>query len=342
MRELPSKLDYLDGLRGLASLNVIFHHFFLAFAPLIASEGMGQYLINGPYAVEIFFTHSGFVLSYSFLKKKDRKILYSALLKRYLRLTIPLAFSVYFAYILLKAGWIQSVHYGELTHNSWFGAYYRFSPDLLEATKQAFYSTYTNFKSATTYNPVLWTIGIELTLSYALYISLLVFGVWKWRFFLYPLALFFSPPNSHAHAFLWGMILCELYISDWWQKIPKFFFWGTLPLGLILSTVTFLPFKSLGAALVIFSLMKSSKLESAFSWWPITWLGKWSFALYILHYPILSSLSVYLSSLPLWVNGLFTLGILLILSAIVYGLVDLQGIKISKWWAKLVLRKLLL
>lgn len=335
MRLLPQKLESLDGLRGIASVMVFFHHFFLAFNWAWAWDSWGHYLFNGSFAVEIFFVHSGFVLSYSYLKKKDKLIVVSAILRRYIRLTIPLAFSVFFAYVLLKLNWIHSPEFGKETGNSWLASYYNFAPDFQEALKQAIYSTYTDFKSRTTYNPVLWTISTELYCSYAVYFFFLFLGSLRLRYFIYPV-LFFLPLKFHGQAFLLGMLMCEFYISDHFLKLPKSLSWIFLLAGLLLSW-TNLPWRALAASLIVFSVLLEGPLTKIFLKKPVRLLGLWSFSLYVLHYPLICSLSMALKSWPLLLNCFLTLVVLCLISSLSYILIDRPGIKVSQTWSRLIM-----
>lgn len=108
----PRKLHptaYLDGLRGVAALFVVFHHYACQFVPALL-EGWGtehdnywllQFPIirvthNGTLMVEIFFVLSGFVLSVRGLKlaRQGRQVefvksLSSSAFRRWMRLVLP-------------------------------------------------------------------------------------------------------------------------------------------------------------------------------------------------------------------------------------------------------------
>lgn len=114
------KIRYLDGLRGLAAFQVVFHHFILAFYPALflgaadnpnhmaagwEAFGSGSFLNlfwDGNFAVCIFFVLSGFVLSHKFFVRKESKIVTESAVKRYFRLAIPVAFSVLVAFLVMK------------------------------------------------------------------------------------------------------------------------------------------------------------------------------------------------------------------------------------------------
>ena len=86
------KLRYLEGIRGLAAIIVVLHHYILAFYPAMSSanetqihnetsyfeEVMAQIPLNifynGGFAVCIFFILSGYVLSNNYHQNKHKAL----------------------------------------------------------------------------------------------------------------------------------------------------------------------------------------------------------------------------------------------------------------------------
>ena len=97
-----NKLQYLDGLRGICALLVIFHHFRLFFTaskyrfsiPWLTDGPYVRLFFHGEYQVYLFFILSGRVLTLSILSKVDEKVCWTsiaaAIFKRTLRLGLPL------------------------------------------------------------------------------------------------------------------------------------------------------------------------------------------------------------------------------------------------------------
>lgn len=87
---MGSKLIKLEAIRGFAALYIVFHHIYGYYKPLIIG-GCDLTFISkfGTEAVIIFFILSGFVISYSFERSKDKSFsLFFA--KRFFRIYIPL------------------------------------------------------------------------------------------------------------------------------------------------------------------------------------------------------------------------------------------------------------
>src|SRR5579859_5537778 len=115
MIKATNKIQYLEGIRGVAAMMVVFHHFFLAFYPAYYFGGepsvshLGSleldywrsplsFLTNGDFMVCIFFVLSGHVLSTSYFKTNNTEILVSSAARRFFRLYIPLAFALIIAF----------------------------------------------------------------------------------------------------------------------------------------------------------------------------------------------------------------------------------------------------
>jgi peptidoglycan/LPS O-acetylase OafA/YrhL len=137
----------MDGLRGVAALFVVFHHYAIVFTVSsqkgfhhdqeIAAEGQEpippqednwillfpliRVIHSGRFMVAIFFVISGYVLSYRGLKLaregKANKLLDSlgsSVFRRWLRLHLPVIASTFLAFLLTRAG-----AYTELDEVAW-------------------------------------------------------------------------------------------------------------------------------------------------------------------------------------------------------------------------------
>jgi peptidoglycan/LPS O-acetylase OafA/YrhL len=117
----------LEGLRGMASLNVVIGHFLFVFFPYLGNDirpypGLAakywfeEVLRFPPFtffypadaAVSVFFVLSGYVLTQNFYETGRNEVLRAAASKRYLRLVLPALVSVIFAWLLLDLAHMQT------------------------------------------------------------------------------------------------------------------------------------------------------------------------------------------------------------------------------------------
>jgi peptidoglycan/LPS O-acetylase OafA/YrhL len=226
---MSGKITYLDGLRGIAAVNVMIMHFFVALAPamvygselpshlggnleqLFSTTPLG--LIGaGNFSVCIFFVLSGYVLTQKYFKIRDDSIIISGALRRYIRLFIPVFASVMLSFLLASAGLYR--YYIEtmvVSAGSNYRGYWTFTPDIFDAIKQAGWNSF--FLGGNIYyNPVLWTMTIEFYGSMLVFTMALLFGSLKnrWTFYLAAAVLFL---NSYYLAFVIGMALADTFNS---------------------------------------------------------------------------------------------------------------------------------
>lgn len=315
-----------DGLRGVAALNVFFAHFLLAFFPLgfvhffptvaqpAASGGYSEKLLSTPVLsvlwsgrlpVCVFFVLSGYVLTKRFLTSGSIDGVRSMAARRYLRLGIPVFGSTMFAYALMATGAYQSMHTVNLTHSAWltwqwWGNTGRFWDAVREGTYGAM------LKGDVSYNPVFWTMRIELIGS----LLILAYRMLAW-----------PGPRGFVAALVYLALIVSLAPSEWPFYLA--FLIGThigqieaprnrgvvyiaALLGLIIGGVDSSPmfavlhavpmdasvqdsfFSVVGGGLLVYAVRGGAfrqLLESR----PIQFLGKISYPLYLIHLPILLS-----------------------------------------------------
>ena len=179
------KLIYIEGIRGMAALMVVLHHYLLSFYPAQANGNSSVahlktielwyykspfiFLTNGQLYVYIFFILSGFVLSRKFFLEKDMTYLVSAAIKRFPRLYMPVAFSLVVTFILLKFYSITMLKAAQLTKSAWFASL-QGDPSVIAFLKSLFFKVM--FASDNSYNIVLWTITRELYGSFLVFVVL--------------------------------------------------------------------------------------------------------------------------------------------------------------------------
>lgn len=269
-------------------------------------------LFTGSFSVAIFFVLSGFVLSVGFLKKRDTEIIRRLAIKRYARLMLPALVSILFCYIVIKVGF--GAARGEtsiITHSNWLAGLWLQIPSLLDAITQGVYGVFADGTS--TYNPVLWTIKYEFIGSFIVFGIALLFSASKYRWIVYLfLSLVFI--STWYLGFVIGIALADAYVNynKRLRSIPAWvlgigllvgvglgafpptnldgtvYKWILLPGMTQVQNISF--YLTLAATLVILGVLLLPRMNSFFSQSKIAFLGKYTFALYLVHMPILFSL----------------------------------------------------
>lgn len=326
---MAGKITYLDGLRGVAAVNVMVMHFFVALAPamvygsempshfgkfdlLFSSTPLG--LIGaGNFSVCIFFVLSGYVLTRKYFETKDNGVIISSAVRRYLRLFVPVFAAVMLSYLLASAGLYR--YYLEtmvVSAGSNYRGYWDFTPGLVSAVKEAVWDSFF-VGGKTPYDPVLWTMNIEFFGSMLVFAMALLFGSLRsrWTFYLASAVLFL---NSYYLAFIIGMTFADTSNS----KMPIFntdnkillsiilvsgLFLGSYPLSPVttdslyafLNTGFFktpeVTYHIIGSGMIMYVLLNSRGLQAVFSSPVPVFLGKISYSLYLVHFLVISSLT---------------------------------------------------
>ena len=378
MNESSGKLLTLVGVRGIAALMVIFDHLHLAFfvevdnqlkafldarTPYLFSKAL-QYFVtglhDGNFAVWVFWVMSAFVLSAKYFKLAKAKAdeesavyLFKSAVKRYPRLFIPIALSVLFAYALLSLNLMTNndlgTRLGEHTSQGWLFTFYDFEPSLSTAIKSAAWDSFFNFDRDMTYNTVLWTMEPEFFGSLFLFAFLSLLGNKQIRYFAYPLigiVLYFRETHW-LNAFVLGIALCDLYVNSSMFTVSRKFV-GNISIQVVsgvgimilIGAPNYLGIIHLIIAVALVSFCLSfGGFQKFFSSRLPVYLGKLSFSLYLIHVPILCSVTgfVYTFSdkfIAYPASAIFTsivtIAVCILSADIFYKYADLQGIKLGE------------
>ena len=137
---LNERLKWIDGLKGIACVCVLWHHFFLAFLPrmyfggtaakhisVISEENLAQspflFFLNGNFMVALFCALSGIVVSISVFRAKCNKI-GNIILKRYPRLMLPIIPIAIMVYIVIQKVPFYHMEVSTITGSAWLGGFY--------------------------------------------------------------------------------------------------------------------------------------------------------------------------------------------------------------------------
>lgn len=307
-----TRLVQLEAARGIASVIVVGHHFTSAFWPKLQLDGsMGGLrntpaflLLNGSAAVLFFFMLSGFVLSLGFLRQPAPAMtrLAGAVLKRLPRLAIPAGASLLSGLAVLI--WLGPARQeaASLTDSPWLAHFghaqsLNLTPSLADAV--ASIPLVFLMPGHDHYNSSLWTMYYEFWGSMMVFALLHVILSAGNRVTLLSrhiglalvgLAMLARVPLFSA--FVFGLLLASLH-----QSRPDLLRFGrlgrvTLILTMVLTGIggdaRLLNLSALAAMLLL--------LQAGWDTGPLSgkigrWLGKLSFPLYLVHVPVILSIS---------------------------------------------------
>lgn len=360
-----NRSSYLDGLRGLAALIVVFYHYLLSFYPALFTARLNHshtsqnieatigrsifsFLFNGNFAVCLFFVLSGYVLSMNFFFNKNRDSPVSGILKRYPRLVIPIVVSVLLSYVILLSHGYSNIQTGDYTFNNfWLTNLWKISPDFLSALKEGFIDS-VFYGGNIEYNPVVWTMNVEFMGSMLVFSFLAVFGKIKSRFIIYVvLAILFY--QTYFLAFILGIALCDYRSGNYYRQIPLYFTIVFLLISFYLASFKALSlnakqnqiFYIFAAFLMIVALIHEKRFQNALSNKWLHFFGKISFSFYLLHVIILGSFTcsvfrfLYVNyalgyHISFLISFTLSMGLLIIASYFYFKYIDLKGILISE------------
>ncbi|UOQ71643.1 acyltransferase family protein [Hymenobacter cellulosilyticus] len=378
----PSTLHYLDGLRGLAAAVVVLHHFAGFFYPALLSgdsysahldgaeiaiaASPANILIGGNFAVCLFFVLSGLVLSEKFWRTGTLESLRSQACRRYVRLMLPVTFAALVALGLWVVGAYRNTEVAELTLAKRFGEYWAELPGWKQVAHDLVVGIPLGGESS--YNPVFWTLSIELFGSFVVFALLALFGRVRHRSVVYLVALGFlsiSELNFYYAGFILGVWLNDRRHHGGlprparpWLGIGLLaagVFLGSYPTADVIrvddTLYSFLQpdwlgneraiqlWHLLGATLLLLAVFALPGVQRLLSSRALRGLGAVSFSLYLLHFLVLGSFSsaVFLALQPaldyhlsVALTGLATLPVLALVSYAMYRLVDLPGIRLAQ------------
>lgn len=326
-----SRLAYLEGLRGIAAVIVVMNHIVVSFFPALYNGDPNQahypfevivantpltIVYGGNFAVSVFFVLSGYVLTYAQLRKASKPRILVSVTRRYIRLTIPVLVSCLLGYLFIACGWMFNRDAAGLTFSSWWlDRMFPNIADIGKALADGFGRVY--WQMGSDYNPVLWTMSVEMIGSVGIFVLLKISLLQQKRklSWLVWLAIGICLMNTYYFCFLAGILICKADMEDlqglllyrsWvpllllgvWlgsfpftQKISSFY----EPLAFLFSGMT-RPGHSarmVGAIIVVYAVVFSPQLQGLFSKNWLVKTGRISFSMYLLHTILLCSFMCY-------------------------------------------------
>jgi peptidoglycan/LPS O-acetylase OafA/YrhL len=319
------RLIYLESIRGIAALCVVFGHLAVTFISAMNSIDLIRsklpillrvllasplsLLTNGRFAVRIFFVLSGFVLSLSYFHKKTGGAVSGPAARRYPRLMLPALASVMFGWILLKLGWYWNIDAAALMQqrpDDWLFHWFLLDRTFTDALREGTYGTFFSFDWNRTLNSSLWTMPWELGGSLIVFSLLALFGSAQRRLIICGLVAigFYAIEWPLLVDFVAGLALCDLFVR-YEHRLREKPIWPVIALfaGLVLGGLLGeWPTKQKGfngyfvncwpavpAVLIIGGITFSPWLRRGLEGRAMAFLGKISFPLYLFHLSIICS-----------------------------------------------------
>ncbi len=317
------RLLALEALRGAAAIVVAIHHFLIGFAPGVAGYAAQfdfprwlvhtplNVFINGPSAVIVFFVLSGFVLTHRQFEAPEPRRVLQSVVKRWPRLLGPVVLAVMLSLGCFVLGLYAFEPAGRLVRSPDLFAFFRASDGMLgravtegslsDALAEATYRTFIFGES--TYDAPLWTMRVELFGSMLVF---LIAGLMSHRtLWILGLVVVLLMLPTYYGSFVLGTVLAYLHVR------LRFGLGKLATLGLAVGGLYFLGaprfvgvwswldgsdptrVRVLGAGLLLLAVTRSEWVNTVCSGPVSEWLGRSSFALYLLHVPILASASAW-------------------------------------------------
>ncbi|WP_353106618.1 acyltransferase family protein [Acetoanaerobium noterae] len=318
------KIVYIEGIKGLAAITVVISHylqFYYIDDFFINPSTQAHYLLsktpinlfyNGNASVCFFFIISSYLISTKLYSNNYNKISFSKpVIQRYFNLMIPTFISLIFCYILLNFNL-----YTAFTEYTKDFRYNDMSKNFIYFIKIAIFDVF--FKYSNSYNTVLWVMTYNVYGTLLVYTFFTLFSNIKRRYIIYFIGIIVFA-NSYYLAFVLGILLADINYNK--SKIMCIFTkkltlnYIFLIVGLILSSFPyndvsktlyeilildienfnfFVFYHILGSFVVLYAITNTTKLQKIFSNKILVYLGKNSFSLFLLHFPILASFSFYI------------------------------------------------
>lgn len=325
-------IKWIDGLKGVSCMCIFAHHFGLAFFPAIhygeassthlggldiyLSQSPFSFFLNGNFFVTIFCMLSSFVISRQIILLEDKTQVAIKVVKRYFRLMIPMLPIGIIVYILLFFGLFGNLDVAEITGSSWLAEFYVAPISLREAVKSMLVDTW--FYGDNKLSNAYWMLSALFKGNFlSIVLSTVSWRKTKYTGVLYLLVAICLRNNYLQLAFVLGTLLAWIYTE---KKISNHTFTGIcfVLVGLFLggypsevsptNIYMFFSWKThgfwhvMGSFCLIYGIFKFQMLQSILHSKVFIELGKVSYAVFLLHIPILFSISMWIF---LWTYSIF-------------------------------------
>lgn len=313
---MENRYDYIDGLKGYASIGVVIYHYILAFASFgFVGWNSGVELVDRKAVYFEYFPYSllsntsflyisiaaiALLPTLNFYRKGNADWIKKEAVVRYFRFLPSIFVCVIITYAFYAFGLFYNVEASNVSGFKWSDIFYTGDMSFLSALKSIFYSVL--FEGDATFNTVFWVMQVIFIGSYFSYFSIAFFGKLKRRYIVYIALFLLSMYMPKYSLFLAGIIAGDILshvdrakISKYWALflILGFFFANyprvILPCEAILNDV----FYSLSAFFFILLAAGSNIINKFLRLGFFRYFGRNSFSLILSHSLVLFSISSY-------------------------------------------------
>lgn len=300
-----NRLNEIDGIRGWAALNVLLFHFinemFSGIFPCLKNPLVSP-ILDGHLPVLIFFILSGDAISSAYFRQANLTSIDRILIKRYFRLTIPIFMSCVIVYSLMRLGLVYNKEAAVVLHReSWMSGFLNIDATFIRLIRYSFLDVYTNHTSSKSFNPMLWTMSVEMVGSMIVFLICYVWGRLKYApETMLVLIAFLMAVGSMYALFVVGIYLSYLRTTGVLLKIQNYKRAGKISwLGVVgvfglnacyLGREQYVTFYMVLAVVFVLSVYVNGAAKRFFSNALSRYLGDISFPLYLTHFSILISM----------------------------------------------------
>lgn len=349
------RFDYIDGMKGLAALSVFSWHFALdtgaIYYPVdtLTSHSLTRFLIDGCVAVCVFILLSGFSNAYSLsLKPLTIKTVRDTLVKRYLRLAVPIAPIIVIVACMRWLGLMYNYEYAEFS-------------GIQIATSSYNHATYPflfiRMLKALVCSPIGDVTGIDLPLWMLKYVFIGAYFVLMMHIITHRMRIRYRLLIIGFATFLIGYLI-SLYYVPALVGLALLYVFPFLNKGnylislfsLALTAITYLFFPDImfplkgvfTAVFLVVGVISCPVLKKILGCGFLKWLGSISLMVYLIHMPLICSLSYYLHMrLPISAKPILSIIVFIITLLILLALSHFLTKWIEKKYAPQVIRMIM-
>lgn len=379
------RIRWIDGLRGVASLFIVFHHFIMGYYPAAYRGGEAIAHIAGdveadfsqsPLAffaigdlwVSVFCLVSGFVISYQVFQMTEAKQFSKSLLKRYPRLMLPVFALSAIVFVMLHLNLFFNGSASVLSGSEWLAQFYQDKTTISDLIFSSIADTWIVGMS-TLYSNAFWMLADLFAGSFMAYIlAAMERGMNGRMLYVYiGVVVVYLSTNSRLSAFALGVLIAYI-VKRFGERIEKHKK-GCIIVGIIMAVaavilgaypVAYAPtnayqilnhlpdrlnpyyfYHMIAAALIVMAIYLLKPLAKFLSLKPFLFLGKISYSIYLVHIPVLFSLSAWLLitfmsktgnyNASAWWMFAISMLVILILSWLFYMFIEKNSTRFINW-----------